>query len=95
MVLLTTTPAIVEAAERHNAVCTTEPPLELMPGQPISHADLINLSRKLSKDDSGASRFALDNLLKGSQVYVPPKKPSAPKVSTTDVYRHYYCQTYL
>lgn len=80
MVLLTATQVIADAAERYNGICTDTSPIQVTPGEPIPHADVIRLSRSMINDDPSAVQFALNELLKGSQVHVPPAKPVEPKV---------------
>ena|SRR5947207_2286128 len=92
MVLLTMTPALVAAIQKHKSLSTGSETLKLtnteiseaepllkdpQVGNPISHTQIISLSRHLrnlstnpSADDS--AYYNIDNLLLGSKVYVPP-----------------------
>ena len=94
MVLLTMTPVIVRAITEAQRISEeelsqlqrpSEPSLaELAPGKPISHGQLIDLSRLLKKHaaeiNTGDSKdepvvYRLDSLLKGSKIYIPPPPP--------------------
>jgi TMEM199 family protein len=50
-------------------------------GKPISHGQVIDISRQLK--NSGYSSYHLDILLLGSRVYVPPPQPKPEPVSQT------------
>lgn len=50
-------------------------------GKPISHGQVMDISRRLKS--RGHSSYHLDNLLRGSRVYVPPPPPKAEPVSLT------------
>ncbi len=62
-------------------------------GNPISHEQIINIARRLRKIKDGKAsaeldRFPLchlDDLLRGSKIYVQPTKAKATKVSLPDV----------
>lgn len=88
MVRLTMTLEIVRALERlhndgHNTeLCQGFPLSELIVGKPISHEQVIAIS-KLLKSSSGNAQdtqslehvpYHLDNLLRGSQIYIEPPK---------------------
>lgn len=86
MVLLTITPLILEGMREldesnhleefgeYTAEETTEPSLaEPQLGNPISHGQIIDISRKLKAN--GHEKYTLEALLKGSRIYVPPPKP--------------------
>lgn len=88
MVLLTITPLILEALKRVDASdhrpdfeahsdyaeeTTESPPVEPQLGNPLTHGQIIDLSRSLKA--SGHERYALEVLLKGCRIYVPPPKP--------------------
>jgi hypothetical protein len=92
MVLLAMTPAVAEVVQlyldhaKHHPL-PGEPSLEApVQGNPISHGQLIDISKFLS---TGASNLQLDrpdgsrlpahlsDLLKGCSIYTPPKKPRA------------------
>lgn len=92
MVLLTMTPAMVEALERledNNSVRTMivtsnadEPALsQPAVGNPITHGQVINISARL--ETSGLPPSHLDTLLRGSRIYNPPPPPKAEPVSHT------------
>ncbi|UKZ67587.1 uncharacterized protein TrAtP1_008742 [Trichoderma atroviride] len=53
------------------ASSSTEPAV----GNPISHSDILSLYKKLSASESSESKYSLEQLLRGSQVYVPPPPP--------------------
>ena len=62
-------------------------------GNPITHGQIISISHTLKKirsqstnaeDYTGVS-YHLDDLLRGSKVYVDPPKPKAEPVGSTDV----------
>lgn len=68
----------------------SEPSLDdPMVGKPISHSQIIAVSKKLKQvlgnvDRNGfdnATSFHLDDLLRGSKVYMEPPKPKAEKVA--------------
>ncbi|KAK3937158.1 endoplasmic reticulum-based factor for assembly of V-ATPase-domain-containing protein [Diplogelasinospora grovesii] len=86
MVLLTITPSIVEALHTLNTSETSqkgkaeqlqregEPSLESpSAGNPISHGQVVDLWKTLT--NAGHSEYTLENLLKGSRVYIPPPPP--------------------
>lgn len=87
MVLLTITPLILEAlreqeedganyeqSETEGDDAQEEPSL-LNPeiGKPISHGQIIDLSRNLKANGHGT--YTLESLLKASRIYVPPPPP--------------------
>ncbi|KAM0249530.1 hypothetical protein ACHAQJ_008997 [Trichoderma viride] len=53
------------------ASSSTEPAI----GNPISHDDIISLYKRLSAIESLALKYSLEQLLQGSQVYIPPPPP--------------------
>ena len=100
MLLLTMTPAIVVAIQYLHQVKGSTVPLEDEPqenepdledprvGNPISHGQIIDLSKRLRHTSSGlhddasaTPSFHLADLLRGSQVYIPPRKPKPEPVS--------------
>ncbi|KAM0480833.1 hypothetical protein ACHAPX_003720 [Trichoderma viride] len=52
------------------ASSSTEPAV----GNPISHSDILSLYKKLNASES-EPKYSLEQLLRGSQVYVPPPPP--------------------
>lgn len=96
MVLLTINPAIeaaVEEYKKYHGIVSGDSGLpnltDVEVGQPISHQDLIDVSRHLTgrKNDSNGDDeeaqelpWRLDTLLKGSNVYYPPPKARAEPV---------------
>lgn len=97
MVLLTMTSTIVAAVEKYNQVqsasndaspIASEPSLEAPKiGNPISHSQLIDLSKQLrahqvdADGEKGHVPSYLNDLLKGSNIYVAPPKPKPEPVS--------------
>ena len=99
MVYLTMTPAILQALDLLSAHSqtqiaagnATEPSLDQpVEGNPISHGQIIEISRKLKHiREEAEGREAhkydvichLDDLLRGSRVYVEPPKPKVEPVS--------------
>ena len=80
MVLLTMTPSIVEGLKslpkKHEA-SQPDPSLEdPSVGKPIAHSQVVNLWHQL-KNDKDSTPSSLENLLRGSRIYVaaPPPKP--------------------
>lgn len=59
------------------ASTSTEPVV----GNPISHSDILSLYKKLSASESSEPRYSLEQLLRGSQVYIPPPPPKPEPVS--------------
>jgi len=99
MVLLTMTPSIVEglakcktsrhvseipedakAAEHNDEPALDEPAV----GKPISHGQVVDLWKKLQA--ANEKEYTLENLLRGSKVYVPPPPPKPEPVSHQLVY---------
>ena len=98
MVYLTITPTMLRALEVLDShfspyICAsdeTEPSLaEPVEGNPISHRQIIELSKKLKQSrtenrDSGTEEshvsYHLDDLLRGSRIYVEPPKPKVQPV---------------
>ena len=99
MVLLTMTLAIVEAVHTYNAnppslpnppALTSEPSLEnAAVGNPISHFQIIEMSKYLREQYAAGKRldlrserlsYHLDELLRGSKIYTPPAPPKAEPV---------------
>ena len=78
MVLLVTTPRILSALDAVplSSRSHLNLPDALTLDSPISHDQLIRLSRHLRSDGSGSSRaWALNSLLHGIKVYRPPPPP--------------------
>lgn len=93
MVLLTMTPALVAAIEACHKLSpdllsseaqATDPSLEDPgKGRPISHGQIIAISRSLRKHGHNSGQalvtagisYHLDDLLRGSRVYIEPSKP--------------------
>ena len=91
MVLLTITPAIVAALKIYkelnlafDEVDGAEEPSLDDPGvgKPISHTQLIAISKTLRKHEELEHRVSchLDELLRGSRIYYEPPKPKAEPV---------------
>jgi hypothetical protein len=100
MVLLTMTPAMIEALRAYNADPTwltedpallSEPSLEnAAEGDPISHVQILEIFRHLQeqaalreeRDFQPGVRpsYHLDDLLRGSRVFIPPASPKAEPV---------------
>ncbi len=82
MVLLTTTPTILDAISA--LPCDFSIPLDSLPtttGSPISHSALITLSRCLPQS---SPCYTLNNLLRGTKPYIAP---SPPKPEPSDEYK--------
>lgn len=60
------------------ASSSTEPAV----GNPISHSDVLRLYKKLSASETLEPRYSLEQLLRGSQVYIPPPSPKPEPVSS-------------
>lgn len=81
----------VAADELERLQRPSEPSLaEPEAGKPISHGQLIDISRLLKKyqdeltdlkGDDTSVVYSLDSLLKGSKVYIPPRPPKKEPVS--------------
>ena len=92
MVLLTITPKILYALELLKGYSTdidipNEPSLDDPAlGRPISHTQVIGISKSLKKcrdslsRQNGDIRFHLDDLLRGSKIYIEPPKPKKEQV---------------
>ena len=91
MVLFTITPAIMAAVKVCNELKlafyevdgTEEPSLDdPAVGKPISHTQLIAISKTLQKHEELEHRVSchLDELLRGSRIYYEPPKPKAEPV---------------
>ena len=103
MVRLTITPAILRALEElqhtgHVPQAQGEPSLEQPAiGNPITHGQIISISKTLKEiktnatDSSGEDKvpYHLDDLLRGSKVYVEPPKPKAEPVDFTYLLLHH------
>ena len=99
MVRLTITSTILQALEElqhrgHVPEAQGEPSLKQPAiGNPITHGQIINLSKTLKeikKNTNGDNEedkvpYHLDDLLRGSKVYVEPPKPKAEPVDFTYV----------
>lgn len=59
------------------ASSSTEPAV----GNPISHSDILRLYKKLSASETSELKCSLEQLLRGSQVYIPPPPPKPEPVS--------------
>lgn len=89
MVLLVTTFRILSALESISPPARQHLnlPATLTLETPISHDQLIRLSRHLCSDDDNHNRtWSLNALLQGTKVYVPPPPPKPEPVH----YLHYY-----
>ncbi|KAF2197522.1 hypothetical protein GQ43DRAFT_201831 [Delitschia confertaspora ATCC 74209] len=85
MVLLTMTPAIVQAIQRgqefweeafQQLQIPSDPSLaDPNVGKPISHSQLIGISKLLKQDEAYENDWRLSTLLKGSKIYIPPPPP--------------------
>lgn len=96
MVLLTMTPSIVEGLQTLSGSAARlqeqslpsregEPSLDgAAVGNPISHSQIIRLWTALR--DAGQKEYALETLLRGSKVYVPPPPPKPEPVSCVNGY---------
>lgn len=81
------TPLTVEALRKRTTVSSAdadrrveEPSLDApAAGKPISHGQVVDLWKDLK--GHGPKKFSLENLLKGSSVYVPPPPPKPEPVS--------------
>ena len=96
MVLLTMTPAAVEALKQLSSAATEkaathdpaakdndEPSLSQPEvGKPISHGQLVDLWKQLQETSKSAPN--LENLLRGAKVYVPPPPPKPEPVRYFD-----------
>jgi hypothetical protein len=93
MVLLAITPVLVDVVQLYLDNATTkslddEPPLkDPAEGQPISHAQVIEIAKWMSSKD-GKSKIGeknvplrLNDLLKGCRIYQPPKEEPKAQVS--------------
>jgi len=83
MVLLSMTKATVEVVKQYTVLAQSiedeNPPLDSpKEGDPISHAQLIHITKFLRTKNEVVH---LDQLLKGSTIYQPPKAGSGPKSS--------------
>jgi len=75
-----TSPKETEQQNQKQASITTEPSLsDPKVGNPISHGQVIDLSKKMRTEVLQPSR--LEELLRGSRVYIPPPKPKPEPVS--------------
>lgn len=91
MVLLTMTPLLVEALQKRSAEpCpdvrdTKDAPSLKSPaaGNPISHAQVVDLWRDLRELDA---KYSLENLLKSSRVYIAPPPPKPEPVGSTHLF---------
>ena len=106
MVCLTITPAILRALEelqnREQVPETLSEPSEPSldqpaTGKPITHGQIIALSKTLRGIKTDATNgkldtiisYHLDDLLRGSKVYVEPPKPKAEPVGSTYLLLHW------
>jgi hypothetical protein len=73
-------PKDTEKQNQKQASTTTEPSLlDPKVGNPISHGQIIDLSQQMRTEALQPSR--LEELLRGSRVYIPPAKPKPEPVS--------------
>lgn len=89
MVLLTMTPGIVRALGRAEEILPDEyillqrpdePSLtDATPGNPVSHSQLIDLSKLLKKHVDPETPSTLSSLLTNTQIYIPPPPPPPAK----------------
>lgn len=89
------TPSIVEGLKQlpqsldttsSNTEVQSQPPLdEPAVGKPISHGQVIDLWKALKSLEAASARISLEQLLRGSQVYVPPPPPKPEPVRMTIV----------
>lgn len=91
MVLLTTTPLIAKALNELSPSSRLDlklPDPVPSPGAPISHDQLISLSKAFTKQKNG---YTLNFLLRGTKVYIPPPPQKPEPVCIPS--RHYcvYC----
>lgn len=101
MVLLTMTPLIAEAFQRSatdpnaGTDATVEEPSLDSPaaGKPISHNQIVNLWKTLKETGKEGNR--LEDLLKGSRIYIPPPPPKPEPVSRRDPLRKFDVSTDL
>ena len=107
MLYLTTTPTIVEALEKIQSLerrtiekdkseveKRTEPSSSnIKIGNPISHGQLIHLSKQLKARK--LSPNSLDKLLRGSRVYIPPPPPKPEPVRTVHAHRAFTTKHFL
>lgn len=90
MVLLVTTSRILSALESISPPTRQHLnlPATLTLETPISHDQLVRLSRHLRSDDDGYNRtWSLNALLQGTKVYVPPPPPKPEPVYCLHYYR--------
>lgn len=96
MVLFTITPAVVAAVEACSRLLELPDELNdahqslisnLAVGKPISHTQLIAISKALRELDKQESSVLchLDELLRGSRIYYEPPRPKAQPVRRTIV----------
>jgi hypothetical protein len=75
-----TSPKETEKQNQKQASITTEPSLsDPKVGNPISHGQVIDLSKQMRTEALQPSR--LEELLRGSRIYIPPPKPKPESVS--------------
>jgi hypothetical protein len=73
-------PKDTEKQKQKQASTTTEPSLsDPKVGNPISHGQVIDISKQMRSEALQPSR--LEELLRGSRVYIPPPKPKPEPVS--------------
>lgn len=90
MVLLTMTPALVAAVKDYNITPLNEDKeAELRPnepslanptiGNPISHGQILDIAKALkaspASQDVPSNHYNLDDLLRGSHIFIPPPPP--------------------
>lgn len=90
----------LQEREQVPSVCgeASEPPLDQPAlGNPITHGQIIAISKTLREIKTDASdeksetvvSYHLDDLLRGSKVYIEPPKPKAEPVGFTYLVLHY------
>lgn len=87
MVLLTISPNLLSAIEKYNDshpwTEDADPAIKQAAlGQPISHDQIIQISRAL-RNEPGGSNHHLSDLLRGVSIYVEPPKPKPQQVCLT------------
>ncbi|KAL6897116.1 endoplasmic reticulum-based factor for assembly of V-ATPase domain-containing protein [Trichoderma evansii] len=64
-----------DAGQNQSNDATASTPTEPAVGNPISHSDIISLYKKLNASETSEPTYSLEQLLQGSQVYIPPPPP--------------------
>lgn len=89
MVLLTITPAVIEALGERNKLGPVDRQVEPLedepslrdpkPGNPISHGQVVDLWKDMQRRNQ--VHYTLETLLAGARIYVPPPTPKPEPVS--------------